>query len=290
MKPAAFQYVAPRDLAAALAALSEYGDWAKPIAGGQSLVPMMNMRLAQPAILVDLHRLSELGGIEPDGDGLVIGATVRHHDLATSAVVREACPVLTAVAASIGHYVIRQRGTIGGSLAHADPAAQLPLVAVLLDAAIEVASAAGRRRIAARDFFRGIMATALNPDELVTAVRFPRQLPSHGWGFHLFERRAGDFALALAAATAGIDRQGRITGLRVAVGGVEARPAFWNDAEGHWAGRPADAGTAGAIAGHVVARLQAEDDPRIPAVFRRELATVLVKRAVADAFARAGRD
>ncbi|MFC3678361.1 FAD binding domain-containing protein [Ferrovibrio xuzhouensis] len=289
MKPAAFQYVAPTSLALALAALSDYGDWARLIAGGQSLVPMMNMRLAQPAVLIDLNRLPELDGIERTGDGLVIGATVRHHDLATSSLVRDLCPVLAVAAASIGHYAIRQRGTIGGSLAHADPAAQLPLVAVLLDAEVEVASATGRRRVAARDFFQGIMTTALAADELITAVRLPPMPPSWGWGFHLFERRAGDFAIALAAAIADLDPAGRIAGLRVAVGGVEARPVLWTDVAGNWVGQTPGDGVAAALASHIVSRLQAEDDPRIPAVYRRELAAVMVKRAVVDAFTRAGR-
>jgi carbon-monoxide dehydrogenase medium subunit len=163
----------PADAGGSPDLLAAHADTAKIIAGGQSLVPVMNMRLAAPAELIDVNGLPGMAGIVEQGDCIEAGALARHCELAGSALVRARCRLLALAAETIGHYVIRQRGSLGGSLAHADPTAQLPLIAVTLDAQIDVASRRGRRTVAAADFFLSVMTTALEPDEIIVAVRFP---------------------------------------------------------------------------------------------------------------------
>ena len=201
MKPGKFSYEAPRTLDEALHSLATWHDNAKIIAGGQSLAPMLNMRLARPDHLIDINRLTELGRIVVDGGQLTIGAMARHAQLARDALVKRHAPMLAHAAETIGHYAIRQRGTIGGSLAHADPAAQLPLATLALDAEFALRSAAGTRTLSAGEFFLSVFTTALEPDELLAAIHVPVARPREGWGFRLFNRRAGDFAIVAVAAT-----------------------------------------------------------------------------------------
>ena len=286
MKPAAFRYHRPPTLAAALALLAEHGEQAKLLAGGQSLVPMMNMRLAQPAEVVDLNDLSELARIALAQDAVEVGALARHRDVAASALVQDRCPLLAEAAASIGHDAIRNRGTLGGSLAHADPVAQLPLVAVTLGAQIDIAGPRGRRSLPACEMFVSVMTTALEPDEIIVAARFPVRASGEGQAFRAFERRRGDFAIVSVAASVTLDGE-RASGLRLGIGGVGPVPltldALARDARGAIAD-DAWARDLGAAAGAAVAP---DDDPRIPAEFRRELVEVLVARAAADATRRA---
>jgi len=286
MKPAAFSYHRPRTLDEALALLAEHGDAAKLIAGGQSLVPVMNMRLAAPAELIDLNDLPGLAGIRDLGAVLEAGALTRQSELAGSELVALRCPVLALAARTIGHYVIRQRGTLGGSLAHADPTAQLPLVAVLLDAEIVVASRRGQRTLRAAEFFISVMTTVLEPDEIVVAVRFPVAAPGEGAAFELFSRRHGDFAIVAVAITAS-ERDGRFAGLRIALGGIGPVPAVYGDVCRAFVGQAADAAGVRAVAQAVAAAAKPEDDARIPAAYRRELAQELTERALARALARA---
>jgi carbon-monoxide dehydrogenase medium subunit len=283
MKPAAFTYEAPTTVAAALASLAARGDAAKIIAGGQSLAPMMNMRIAQPGHLIDINRIAELGRIRLDGDTLVVGALARHADLARDPLVREHAPMLAHAAGTIGHYAIRQRGTIGGSLAHADPAAQLPLAALALDAVIEIASERGNRQVPAGEFFSSIFTTVLEPHELLAAVRIPCRRAGEGWGFRLFTRRAGDFALALVACT--LRRGGgAIEGLRVAAGGIEPTPVLLDgDCPG-----ASDAEALARAASAMAAAAPIEENERIPAAYRRDLFGALIRDALADALERAG--
>jgi len=199
MKPAPFRYARAGSLAEATALLAAEPGEAKLLAGGQSLVPLLNMRLARPAVLVDLNGVRELRGITPSPDGgLRIGALTRHTELATSAAVRERAPLLAEAARHVGHAAIRNRGTLGGSVAHADPAAELPAALVALDARLRVTGPRGARVIAAALFFRGLLATALETDEILTEVLVPAAEP--GWGFVEIARRPGDFALAGVAA------------------------------------------------------------------------------------------
>lgn len=281
MKPARFAYVAPASLPEALSLLEAHED-ACIIAGGQSLVPMMNMRIAQPELLVDINRIAGLAGVALDGGRLVIGALTRHADLASNALVAQHAPVLAHAAGTIGHYAIRQRGTIGGSLAHADPAAQLPLVMTLLDAEIEVRSINGGRTIAAADFFETLFTTTLEPGEMVTAIRVPVLREGHGWGLKLFNRRAGDFAEVSAAALVIDGEDGKA--VRLVLGSVvpapmradDMLPDFFEDAE-RWAAEAARS---------VAAQAPVEDNVRMPEDYRREVLQALVEDTLRDAMRR----
>lgn len=264
MKPAPFRYHRPGSLAEALALLARL-DEAKLIAGGQSLAPMLNMRLVSPAELIDLNAVPGMAAIAGEGDFLVIGAMARHHQVASSPLVKKECPLLAKAAGTIGHYAIRTRGTLGGSLAHADPAAQLPLVAATLGAEIAVAGPRGERRIAAREFFVSLMATALARDEIIVAARFPKSAPGERHAFAHFSRRSGDFALVAVACTL---RDGRLT---IGIGGVEDKPLVCDDFGSVDAQSAAQA---------VRSRVNPTDNPRVPAIFRRELVEVLTRRAV----------
>lgn len=290
MKPAPFSYHRPRSLAEALAVLGAHGADAKLIAGGQSLGPMMNMRLAQPAHLVDVNGLPGLDFIRDAGEALEIGALTRHHRLAGSALVRTACPLLGEAAQSIGHYAIRQRGTLGGSLAHADPAAQLPLVAVTLGAQLAIAGPRGERRVPAKDFFVSLMTTVLEPDEILVSMSVPKAAPGEGQAYLQFSRRHGDFAIVAVAATLALDRKGRAERQRLGVGGVEATPKLLSALAARGDGRTPDASWAAELAAAAREAVEVTDNPRVPAVYRRELVAVLTRRALLQAAARALRD
>jgi carbon-monoxide dehydrogenase medium subunit len=283
MKPARFSYEAPTTLASALTALAAWREAAKVIAGGQSLAPMMNMRLAQPAHLVDINGLVELEQIRLDRDRLVVGALVRHADLAHDALVREHVPMIARAAHTIGHYAIRQRGTIGGSLAHADPAAQLPLAATAFDAMIEIASERGGRMVPATEFFLSTFTTALAPDELLVAVHIPLPPPGEGWGFRLFTRRTGDFALVSVAVTLALRNDGAIGRLRLAVGGIGSKPVRLDAAIPQNAFDTPDPAWVGRVADVVAAAAEIEENERVPVDYRRELLTSLARDALADA-------
>lgn len=287
MKPAAFRYHRPGTLDEALALLAEHGDAAKAVAGGQSLVPMMNLRLAQPAELVDLGELRGADAIAERAGFVEIGALASHQALAEAELLRERCPLLAEAAATIGHHAIRQRGTLGGSLAHADPAAQLPLVALTLGAEIEIASLRGRRTVAASEFFVSVMTTVLEPDELIVAVRFPVAAAREGHAFRLFNRRTGDYAIASVAACLQL-RGDAVERLRVGVGAVEAVPQLLSDLAEAQRGRTVDAAWVEQVATGARDAIQPEEDERIPAIYRRELVQTLVARALSAAAQRAG--
>ena len=279
MKPSAFTYHRPRSLGAALELLALHGDAVKVVAGGQSLVPVMNMRLAAPAHLIDLNDLPGLDAISEQGGAVEVGALARHAAVAGSALVRRCCPLLALAAETIGHYAIRSRGTMGGSLAHADPTAQLPLVAVTLAAEIDLASVRGRRSVPAADFFLSLMSTALALDELIVAIRFPVAAPGETAAFRLFNRRHGDFAIVAVAGTLRVEHA-RIAGLRIGIGGVGPIPAAYGDVCAKYIGQSADAGQVKALAQAIREAVEPEGDLRISAEFRRELAQTLTERAL----------
>lgn len=286
MKPGSFHYHRPASLDEAVKLLAGCGDQAKLLAGGQSLVPMMNMRLAQPQHVIDLNGLAALEAIREDGAAIEIGALTRHQALADSELLRRRCPLLAEAAAGIGHYAIRQRGTIGGSLASADPAAQLPLVAVTLDAQIVTMSPRGRRVLRAAEFFRYVMTTALEPDEIIVAVRFPVFEAGEGSAYRAFARRSGDFAIVAVAADV-LLKGGQVERLRLGLGGVAATPVRFDALARSLQGRAADAQWAAQAALVFREGVEIDDSPRLPAVYRRELVEVLVQRALTQALERA---
>ena len=285
MKPAAFSYHRPASLEEALVQLAR-SDNAKVIAGGQSLGPMMNMRLAAPSALVDLNDLTEMSYVREVGDMLEIGALTRHHQVEESELVRSSCPLLAQAARTIGHYAIRQRGTLGGSLAHADPAAQLALVAVTLDARINIVSVRGQRTVRAADFFVAVMATALEPDEVIRSVCFPKAASQEGTEYQIFNRRHGDFAIVAVATTVTL-HDGRVASLRLGLSGIGPVPVAYGALASEFAGRIPDGAWIAQLAGAARDAIAPEDDARVPAVYRRELTETLVRRAMARALERA---
>jgi carbon-monoxide dehydrogenase medium subunit len=287
MKPARFSYEAPATLGAALKSLATFRDRTKIMAGGQSLAPMLNMRLARPDHLIDINGLADLGRVTVDGDRLSIGALVRHQQLGDHELVTQHCPMLAHAAGTIGHYAIRQRGTIGGSLAHADPAAQLPLAALVLDAELELRTASARRTVAANAFFVSIFTTAIEPDELLVAVRLPLRRPRQGWGFRLFTRRAGDFAIVSVAATLARGEGAAIARLRLAIGGVGPVPVRAEHLVPAELATAFTEGWSARVAAAVAAAVEVEDNERTAIVFRRELVESLTRDVLDEALERA---
>ena len=259
-------------------------DNAKLLAGGQSLMPMLNMRFAFPDHLIDLNRVADLAGITLVGNELCIGAMTRQRDLLDSALVRQHVPLLTEALALVGHRQTRNRGTIGGSLCHLDPAAELVAVAAGLDATIDITGPEGSRSLPMAEFPLGYMTPAIAPEEMVTAVRI-KLPPQHGHCFLEFSRRHGDFAIVSAAAMLTLEASGCIATASLTLGGLGAVPLRMTDAEAALRGaRPADALFAQAAAG--CATVEAMDDPQVPAWYRRRLATTLARRALTTAYAR----
>jgi carbon-monoxide dehydrogenase medium subunit len=279
MKPAPFDYHRPASLAEAFDLLARYGDDGRVLAGGQSLVPALSMRLATPRAVIDINRLPGLDAIRVTPAALVIGALVRHDALEQSPLVREHAPLLALAMPHVGHAAIRTRGTLGGSLALADPAAELPACVVALDATIGAEGRGGRREIAAADFFRGVYTTALEPGELVTEVVVPRT--SAGWrsGFQEVARRHGDFALAGLAARARVEA-GAMVEARLVFFGVGIAPVRARAAEAALLGRRADAGAIDAARRALVAELDPSGDVHGSPSLRRHLAGVLLARVV----------
>jgi aerobic carbon-monoxide dehydrogenase medium subunit len=284
VKPAAFAYLRPVSLDEALRQLADGGGDAKPIAGGQSLGPMMNMRLARPARLVDLNDLTELAYVRDVGAVLRGAPPPRHHQLAESPLVRRQCPLLGQAARTIGHYAIRQRGTIGGSLAHADPAAQFPLVALTLGATLHVRSAAGERTVAAGDFFVGAMTTTLAPDELIEFIEFPKAAAGEAAAYRLFNRRHGDYAIIAAATTLSM-AGGQVDRLRLGLGGATPVPQALERLAQAACGRRPDDAWVREVARGAADQLVVDEDRRVSIRYRRELAESLVAGALRDAVA-----
>ncbi|AKK29572.1 xanthine dehydrogenase family protein subunit M [Mycobacterium sp. EPa45] len=238
MKPAPFDYHRPDSVAAAAQMLTELGDDAKLLGGGQSLVPMLSMRLAFFDHLIDISRLDEMKGIEANGDTLRIGGGTTHAAVGADEQVRTSVPLLTKATPLIGHFQIRSRGTIGGSIAHADPAAEYGAVALALDATIETVSVSGRREIPAGEFFAGVWETAMEPDEILVGVRFPVWSGRCGFAVEEFARRHGDFAIAGAVAAVELDADDKVRRSAVGLLGLSATPRRASAAEEAIAGRP----------------------------------------------------
>lgn len=280
-----FEYAAPASVDEALALLARHGNDAKILAGGQSLLPLLNYRLARPRFVVDVNDLP-LDGIRVDTGRVRLGALVRHSTLAASAVVARECPLLAEAATLIGNVRVRSLGTVGGSLAHADPAAELPLAMIALDARLEIRSARGTRTLEARDFFSGYLTTALQRDELLTSVDVAATRGA-GTAVEEFSRRPGDFALVAVAAIVTIDRHGRVETARVAIGGVDGVPRRITAAEDALRGESPVTDRIARAAELVRAHVTPQSDAFASSEYRQLLAGVLTKRALARAVARA---
>ena len=279
--------VRPTSWADAVRALQDGGDAAKAIAGGQSLIPMMGLRLATPSVLIDLSGAAG-PGISVEGDRLVLSALTRHADLERSAEVAAHCPILAEAARLIGNIRVRHRGTIGGSLAHADPVAELPCVAVALGATVRTTGPDGGRRIPAARFFDTYFTTALGEAELVTAVDIPILPPRTGWAFVELVRRAGDFAIVEVAALIDLDASGRCASVRLVAGGVGERPVELTEAQAALVGGVPDERAATEAGRAASASVEPSDSVHATAAYRREMLGVIVRRAILAAVARAG--
>ncbi|MBI5301183.1 MAG: xanthine dehydrogenase family protein subunit M [Chloroflexi bacterium] len=290
MKPASFQYFAPTTLDEALALLAEHGDAAKVLAGGQSLTPMMNFRLVSPAILIDLNRIGELAYIRERDGGLAIGAMTRQRQVERDARVAKHAPLVAETMPFVAHPQIRNRGTLGGIFAHADPAAELPAVAIATSTKLKVKSIKRERWVEARDFFTGLFSTVLAPDELLVEIVVPA-MPAHtGYAFQEMSRRHGDYALAGVACTLTFDDRGVCQEARIVFLGLGTLPIDARDAAKHIVGATPNAEAIRAASEAIDAEIDPSDDIHASAKFRRHLAKVLTRRALETAVIRGKRN
>ena len=285
MKPPPFDYHRPANLDEALALLARHGPEARVLAGGQSLLPMMKLRLARPGVLVDINRLPDLSYARREDGVLAFGALARLSDL-ESATVRGVHPLLASVAPHIGHLAIRHRGTVCGSLAHADPAAELPVLALALDAELRVSGSAGTRRVAAADFFVTYLTTSLRPGEILSEARFAVPSPTASWSFLELARRHGDYAIVSVATLLDVGADARIVRARVALGSVADRALRSAAAEAALIGQAGTPALFAEAAAAATASLDPPADVHGSSAYRREVARVLVERSLAEAWAR----
>lgn len=285
MKPVAFDYVRPDTVEETLSVLDEHGTDAVLLAGGMSLGPMLNMRLVRPGVVVDLNRVAGLGEIKVDGNELVVGATVRQADAMRHRDIRQSVPLLSAALRLVGHYQTRNRGTLAGSVAHADPSAEIPLTLVALGGQIELRSAKARRLVDAGDFFQGVMTTDRRADEMIVGLRWPVMSGASGYAFEEVSPRPGDFAIAAVACTTNVDSAGKIEALRLALGGIEDRAILvdTSDAIGH----AANGAVAKEIARQAAASVDPIEDMIAGADYRKALIETLAAKAVAEAATKA---
>ncbi len=287
LQPRAFEYVRASTVSQAVDHLRKHGERAKVLAGGQSLIPLLKLRLADPALLVDIGRIPELSRIEEDGGWLSIGATARHRELETSKTIQHRYPLLADVPKVLGDPEVRNLGTIGGSLAHADPAGDWGTALLAFDAKIVVAGPKGKRTIAIDEFFQDTFSTALQPSDLLTEVRVPKPGPRSGGAFKKLKRKTGDFAIVSAAAQLELDMKGTIVRARVSLGAVGSTPLRAKKAEAYLAGKPAghaafdEAGRLAATESHPSSDLHGSES------YKRAMVQVLTRRALETAAERA---
>jgi aerobic carbon-monoxide dehydrogenase medium subunit len=284
MKLPPFDYACPTTLPEAIELLASNDD-AKAIAGGQSLVPMLAFRLAQPSLLVDLRKLADLRGIRISDAGVTLGAMVRWRDIEDDERLETAHPLLKAAISHVAHYQIRNRGTVGGSIAHADPAAEMPGIAMTCDAEIAVVGKSGAHVIQAADFFQGALTTALTTDEIIVEIRLPAWPAGRRWGFQEFARRRGDFAMAAAAVFYDQDERGKARNAHVGVIGVGDRPLRLTAVEDVLNGQIIDEATIAKAEAATSAAVDPQDDIHASAAYRRSLVGTMVERALKSAAA-----
>lgn len=286
MKPSAFEYVRATSVDHAISALSQHGDEARLLAGGQSLIAMMNTRLAEPKVLVDIGRLSDLSYIRVDGDVLCVGALTTHNTVLNSSDVAAHCPLISAAYANVAHHTVRNRGTLGGNLCHNDPASEMPLAASLLDAELVLRGGNGERRVAAEDFFVDTFHTAARADEILTEIRFARQGAGEGWAFEVVSQLKGDYAIVAAGC-----RFAMVDGVcrNVRLGFVGAGPTIKRvaAAEAALEGQPVDDATIAAVAEAAVGAVDPHTDMHADVQYKLDLVQALSERVLKQAASRA---
>jgi carbon-monoxide dehydrogenase medium subunit len=288
VKPAPFAYHRPETVDDALALLAAHGPGAKPLAGGQSLIPAMNFRLARPAVLVDLNRIAALASVREAADDLRIGTMTRQRTVERDPLVRRRAPLLAEALPHVAHAQIRNRGTLGGSVAHADPAGEIPAVLLALEARFDLRGPGGTRTVPAERFFTGLFETALAPAELLVEIAIPAMRARTGWAFLEVARRHGDYALAGVAATVTLDDAGRCREARIALLGVGEGPVLARRAAKSLAGEPLTDKLLREAAGAAAAKdIDPPGDIHASAAYRRQLVAVLTRRALERAVARA---
>lgn len=289
MKPVAFEYCRADTVDEALDLLAEFGGDGRVMAGGMSLGAMLNMRLVRPSAVIDINRTPGLDSIEETGGTangtITTGAAVRQADAMKSDTLMESVPLLAEALPSVGHYQTRSRGTLGGSVAHADPSAEIPLALATLNGEVVLRSKGGERRVRARDFFQGILTTTRREDELLTALVWPKRRPRTGYAFEEIAQRLGDFAITAVAAAAELDGNGKLASLSLGLGGVEERPAI-ADASA-FIGGDATSELATKIAEAAAEAVEPMEDLQANADYRRQLVRVLGARTLGRAFERA---
>jgi carbon-monoxide dehydrogenase medium subunit len=283
MKPPSFEYHAPTTIEEALKLLRDLGPEAKPLAGGQSLVPMMNFRIAHPSHLVDLNRVSGLSYIRVENGHLCIGAMTRHRDVEDSEIIKKSWPLLSGVMKHVAHVQIRNRGTIGGSLSHADPAAELPAVVGALDGELVLRRGTATRTLSAEGFFLGALTTAAQPDELVVEVRIPELPANTSWAFDELSRRRGDFAIVGVAAVVKCGRLNKIDFLRLSFTGVDQKFVRSRRAEDILLGREPTTQVIAEVARVAASELNPPSDIHASSDYRREVAEVMAGRVLTQA-------
>lgn len=283
MKPAAFEYLRPDTLKEALTLLDEYGFDAKVLAGGQSLIPMMNMRLARPPYLIDINKLKELDYIRLEQDQLVIGGLTRHFTVELSPVVKEHAPMLAEGMKLIGHAQIRSRGTIGGSIVHADPTAELPVMLTALEGRLTVESNEGERVLEPDEFFLTYLTTTIEPNEILTKISIPIIQPRSGQAIEEFTLRKGDFAIVLAAASVTLDEAGAIEKAILCVGGVDGIPIRLDEITDRLMGQVPDDQMIEEACAEIADWIEPEPDIHASAEYRKDLSVILSARAIKKA-------
>jgi CO/xanthine dehydrogenase FAD-binding subunit len=282
MKPASFKYIEAPDEAALMKALAEHGDECRVLAGGQSLVPMMNFRVATPAVLVDINGIAALSYITDDGDVLRVGALTRHAAVEDSSVVDEHCPLLSLAVRYVAHRAVRNRGTLGGTVALAYPGAEIPLALTVLDAALELVSKRGRRRLPISEFIVGSLDTDLADDEYIAGAVVPSTPVGSTASFHESSRRHGDFAIAAAGVVAGRSADGKLNYLRAGISGGTGAPRRLHDFEGAVIAMTQDT-ELGAECRRAVAEVEVFGDHHYPEDYRRHVLAGVLERAVREA-------
>jgi carbon-monoxide dehydrogenase medium subunit len=287
MKPAPFAYQRAENLQHACELLNDAGEDSKILAGGQSLIPMMNFRLARPRILIDISNIAERNQVSDEAGGIRVRSTTVQRFVERSPSVRTRLPLLFSAIQHIAHFQIRNKGTIGGNLANADPASELPAISLALDAEFEVISTEGQRRIPASEFFITYMTTSLAPTEILSSVLFAEPSKNSGWGFHEVARRHGDYALAGSAAVVTLDQTGKCSRARIVLFGLATTPVRATVAEDMLIGHVYSTSLLTAAAHAVQEAIDPEGDMHVTAEYRRSVAEILTVRALEDAFRRA---